>query len=103
MNNFFEDGEIRIGVQSPGPGWVRLDGSRITLKNKKILKKLTNVFWNTQTSNFGSSGIEAVAYGNGVWVAGGAAGTLRTSGGTEPITLPTFNLLGSSVYGWVKT
>ena len=79
MNNFFEDGEIRIGVQSPGAGWVRLDGSRITLKNKKIVKKLTSIFWNTQTSNFGTSAISSVAYGNGVWVAGGSGGTLRTS------------------------
>jgi len=37
------------------------------------------VTWNTQTSNFGSSAINAVAYGNGVWVAGGAGGALRTS------------------------
>jgi hypothetical protein len=60
------------------------------------------VTWNTQTSNFGASLIYSVAYGNGVWVAGGQAGTLRTSG-TETITLPNFNLLGNSVYGWMKT
>jgi hypothetical protein len=36
------------------------------------------VTWNTQTSNFGSSNINSVAYGNGVWVAGGAGGALRT-------------------------
>jgi len=68
------------------------------------LRTSTNnaVTWNTQTSNFGSSGINAVAYGNGVWVAGGAIGALRTSG-TETITLPNFNLVGNSVYGWMKT
>ena len=77
MNNFFEDGEIRIGVQSPGPGWVRLDGSRVYLKNKKIVNKSVIKFWSTQTSN-STSTILSVAYGNGVWVAAGAAGTLRT-------------------------
>jgi hypothetical protein len=59
------------------------------------------VTWNTQTSNFGSSVIQSVAYGSGVWVAGGQGGRLRTSG-TETITLPNFNLLGNSVYGWMK-
>jgi hypothetical protein len=60
------------------------------------------VTWNTQTSGFGTLNISSVAYGNGVWVAAGAAGTLRTSG-TETITLPNFNLLEKSVYGWMKT
>ena len=35
--------------------------------------------WTSQTSNFGGTGINAIAYGNGVWVAVGASGTLRTS------------------------
>ena len=35
--------------------------------------------WNTQTSNFGTSTILSVAFGNGLWLAGGADRTLRTS------------------------
>jgi hypothetical protein len=56
------------------------------LKTKYISAKvnITNeaksIFsWITRASNFGASNILSVAYGNGVWVAGGAGGALRTS------------------------
>ena len=35
--------------------------------------------WTTQTSNFASTNIQSVDYGNGLWVAGGGAGQIRTS------------------------
>jgi hypothetical protein len=36
------------------------------------------VFWTTQTSNFGTTNIFSVAYGNSLWVAGGNTGQIRT-------------------------
>ena len=43
--------------------------------------------WTTSTSNFGTSVIFSVAYGNGIWVAGGDYAQLRTS--TNAITWTT--------------
>jgi hypothetical protein len=43
--------------------------------------------WTTQTSNFGSTNIQSIAYGNNVWVAAGSAGQLRTS--TDAVTWTT--------------
>ena len=40
--------------------------------------------WVTRTSQFGTTTIRSVAYGNSLWVAGGDSGTLRTS--TDAIT-----------------
>ena len=40
---------------------------------------LNAVIWRNQTSNFGLNNIFSVAYGNGVWVAGGSIATLCTS------------------------
>jgi hypothetical protein len=49
------------------------------------------ITWVTQTSNFGSTSINSVAYGNNLWVAGGggyaALGEIRTS--TDAITWTT--------------
>ena len=45
------------------------------------------VTWTTRTSNFGSTDINSVAYGNNLWVAGGATGQLRSS--TDAITWTT--------------
>jgi hypothetical protein len=35
--------------------------------------------WTTRTSGFGTSGINGIAYGNGIWVAGGNVGIITTS------------------------
>ena len=43
--------------------------------------------WTTQTSNFGNTNIQSIAYGNNVWVAAGSAGQLRTS--TDAVTWTT--------------
>ena len=43
--------------------------------------------WTTRTSNFGTTQIFSVAYGNSLWVAGGKSGQLRTS--TDAITWTT--------------
>ena len=45
------------------------------------------VTWTTSTSNFGSTLIYSVAYGNNIWVASGVYGQLRTS--TDAITWTT--------------
>jgi hypothetical protein len=64
--------------------------------------------WTTVTSNFGTSNILSVAHGDGLWVAGGSAGEMRTS--TDAITWTTVTsnfgttLIRSIVYGnnvWV--
>jgi hypothetical protein len=47
--------------------------------NGVICTSTNGITWTTRTSNFGSAGIWAMAAGNGVFVAGGTAGTLRTS------------------------
>lgn len=43
--------------------------------------------WTTRTSNFGTTQIFSVAYGNSLWVAGGKSGQLRTS--TDAVTWTT--------------
>jgi hypothetical protein len=55
------------------------------------------VNWNTQTSTFGSSIINAVAYGNGTWVAAGYGGTLRTSTDTINWNTQTSNFGTSAI------
>ena len=75
--DYYESGEILFGMQSPGPGWIKLDGTTANI-NHNIAKKLVTINWNTQTSNF-TTQIRAVAFGNGTWVAVGAGGQLRTS------------------------
>ena len=46
-----------------------------------------DIVWATRTSNFGTTAIFSVAYGNSLWVAGGVTGQLRTS--TDAITWTT--------------
>ena len=74
----YEAGEIVFGIQSPGAGWIKLDGTARQVSTK-IASKLVTINWNTQTSTFGASNIISVAYANGTWVAGGTGGALRTS------------------------
>jgi hypothetical protein len=65
---------------SPGPGWLNLSTTQ-TISINSSLGKLLPAYsnWTTQTSNFGTSAISSVAYGNGVWVAVASGGALRTS------------------------
>jgi hypothetical protein len=49
--------------------------------------------WTTVNSNFGDTTVESVAYGNGLWVAGGRNGQMRTS--TDTVTWTTQTPLGS--------
>ena len=107
MNNGRERGTSRPGVsngqynpavlQNDQPGEIRLffagmqpdTKNAVSLANPRIVVDKSNpkaaaaIFaaqqWNILTSNFGISAISSVAYGNGVWVAGGNAGNLRTS------------------------
>ena len=72
---------VNSALGSPGAGWTNVNSAaQVGLQSRlgKILGSPMQ-FWNTQTSNFGTSAISSVAYGNGVWVAVGDAGRLRTS------------------------
>ena len=72
---------VNSALGSPGAGWTSINSAAQVISQSRLGKVLGNPvqFWNTQTSNFGATNINAVAYANGVWVAGGAAGALRTS------------------------
>ena len=97
-NNKYDQGEIIFSIDSPGADYIKLDGSIVNSTvykrgiNKtfysKFLKSLrqfpNSLIWTTQTSNFGSSSINRVAYGNNLWVAGGSGGQIRTS--TDGVT-----------------
>jgi hypothetical protein len=43
----------------------------------------SGITWVTRTSNFGTTRIRSVAYGNGLWVAAGATGQIRTENSAE--------------------
>jgi len=80
----------RLG--SPGPGWIRSDiiyngtDSKInSFKNNKDFASINT--WTTQTSNFGTSTINSVSFGNNLWVVGGFTGQIRTS--TDAVTWTT--------------
>ena len=47
--------------------------------------------WTTVTSNFGNRQIQSIAYGNGLWIAGGYAGQVRTSTNGSTWTTVTSN------------
>jgi len=85
-----QPGEVRLffaGMQPDTKSAVSLENIRAVAG--KVNKKAASAngaiaagdaqIWNTQTSNFGGQVPVSVAYGNGVWVAAGLAGTLRTS------------------------
>ena len=61
------------------------------------------VTWTTRTSNFGSTDINSVAYGNNLWVAAGYTGQLRTSTDGTTWTTQTSNFgnttINSVAYG----
>ena len=60
------------------------------------------VTWVTRTPNFGTSNIFSVAYGNNLWVAGGANGSIRTS--TDAITWTTrTSAFANSFSGTIRT
>jgi hypothetical protein len=53
--------------------------------------------WTTRTSNFGNTAILSVAYGNGLWVAGGRSGQIRSSTDAITWTTRTSNLETASI------
>jgi hypothetical protein len=78
--NYYDTGEIVFGIDSPGSSWVKLDGSVVKVDSNFSNKLSNSSLANLKFLNDGSGlNICAVAYGNGVWVAGGASGVLRTS------------------------
>lgn len=76
LKSSYESGEIVFGIQSPGPGWVKLDGSTVTV-SLKLAAKLNSVQPVYLTSFATSPSV--LAYGNGTWVAGGVGGFIQTS------------------------
>ena len=94
-------------------GWTK-DGENISTTGN-LYRKLQVAgnpiqTWVTQTSQFGTSQISGVAYGGGLWVAGGAGGALRIS--TDAVTwvtqTSTFGVtnINAVAYGnglWVAT
>ena len=54
--------------------------------------------WTTQTSNFGSTRIMSVAYGNSLWVAAGYYGQLRTSTDATTWTTRTSNFGNTTIF-----
>jgi len=55
------------------------------------------ITWNTATSNFGGTTINSIAYGNGLWVAGGSSGQMRTSTNGSTWTTVTSNFGGTNI------
>jgi hypothetical protein len=55
------------------------------------------ITWTTQTSNFGNTTINSIAYGNSLWVAGGNSGELRTSTDGTTWTTRTSNFGGTGI------
>ena len=82
----YETGEVRVGITAPDTTWIKADGSTVSISTPlgNKLYKAQYFVWATQTSQFGANLISSVAYGNGLWVAGGTGGALRTS--TDAIT-----------------
>jgi hypothetical protein len=78
--------------------------SSIDLENWKEI----SIIWTTVTSNFGTITIRSIDYGNGIWVAGGNTGQIRTSTNGTDWTTQTSNFgnttIRSTSYGnglWV--
>jgi hypothetical protein len=57
----------------------------------------TTLNWTTQTSNFGTTSVFSVAYGNSLWVAGGGTGQIRTSPDATTWTTQTSNFGTSNI------
>jgi hypothetical protein len=77
---------------APPKAWPAYTGTFNTIYKKVAID------WTTQTSNFATSIIQSVAYGNGIWVAGGAGGQIRTSTDTTTWTTVTSNFGTSIIY-----
>ena len=74
----YQPGEIRLGTRSPGPGWVRADGS-LTYKQALVSRLNKAGYFGWRPTSMGLNHVRGLAYGNGVWVAGGDSGAFYTS------------------------
>ena len=72
---------------------VNAGAGEIVLSSEQGLIELPNTAttWTTATSNFGTSTINSIAYGNGLWVAGGYTGQMRISTNGSTWTTVTSN------------
>lgn len=113
-NSRFESGEVVYSVSKPADEFIPLDGTTKKWFERGVDKNFASTMassgylaWRTQTSNFGATAITAIAFGNGLWVAGGNSGELRTSTDAVTWVTQTSNFTGqiqSIVYGnnvWV--
>ena len=72
-------------------GAIQIDYTRPDTTN-------TAVNWTTVTSNFDITNVSTIAYGNGLWVAGGYTGTIRTSTNGSTWTTVTSNFGTSQIF-----
>jgi hypothetical protein len=96
VNSIFEQGLIEndiTSIENANYIWGAVGKNGLILKSSQITNSLGTFdpvyykeaeFWTTLNSNFGNTLIVSIAYGNGLWVAGGQSGQLRTS--TDAIT-----------------
>jgi hypothetical protein len=79
------------------------DGSQIS-RHSPLGEKLRGAgyfLWATQTSTFGTSNISSVAYGDGLWVAGGVGGPLRVAGVDKSIVVLPLISVNHGLNGWI--
>ena len=106
LNKQYQTGDVLLqnsALPAPGAGWVS-NGNKInnTSKLSKLLYGDAILFdWTTQTSNFGTSIIYALTYGNGLYVAGGT-GALRRSLNLLNYPAPTISI-PTGYTAWFKT
>ena len=100
----YVQGEIVFSADSPGRGFIKLDGLTKKLYERGVNKNFSvtmrdigNLAWETRTSNFGNSTITSIAYGNSLWVAAGTGGNIRTSTDAISWVTRTSNFGASSI------
>jgi hypothetical protein len=83
--NKYRTGDViwqKTTLGSPGVGWVPSGSINLTSSISDLYKALYGNApnnWIARDANFGTSQIMSISYGNGVWVAAGDSGSLRTS------------------------
>ena len=99
VSTTFEQGLIENDITSIDNAnyiWGAVGKNGLVLKSNQLTNSLGTfdvvaneviIAWTTQNSNFGTTTINSVAYDNGLWVAAGYSGQLRTSTETLSYTL----------------
>lgn len=79
-------------------GYILNSNSSVNQHFQFSLIGTTTPSWTARTSNFGSTNINAVAYGHGVWIAGGYRGQRSSTDGITWTTIDT-NMTNLSISG----